>query len=298
MTETLQQLGRRIASTEELNSVTSTMKGLAAVNVRHFQRAAQVMDRYQRTIERGIQIVLRDTSGADLRAAWSDPSGAAAVVVFGSNQGLCGPVNRHVVGHTREHLDDWLGDHQERLEHVVAVGDRLAAELEVADLPPTERFPLPSTLPGIGRRADELLVRLDQLLDDTPGIVIKLAYAHVAEGRASYEPVVDQLVPLDTDWLDSLRQRPWPTNQLPTYTMPRRDILSSLTRHLLYVRLHRSFAQTMAAVAASRMSAMESAQENVDERLQELRRRHHLVRQSQITGELLDVVSGFEVINT
>lgn len=297
MTETLQQLGRRLASTEELNSVTSTMKGLAAVNVRHFQRAAHVMDRYERTIERGIQIVLRDTPDTEVRAANSDPSGAVAVVVFGSNQGLCGPVNRHVVRHTHEHLGAWLGDGMDRLEHVVAIGDRLAAELEVAELAPTERHPLPSTLPGIGRRADDLLVRLDELLVDTPGIVIKLAYAHMGERETSYEPVIDQLVPLDVGWLDSLRAAPWPTNQLPTYTMPRRAIFSSLTRHLLYVRLHRSFAQTMAAVAASRMSAMESAQENVDERLQELRRRHHLVRQSQITGELLDVVSGFEVIN-
>lgn len=297
MTETLQQIGRRLASTEELNSVTSTMKGLAAVNVRHFHRAARVMDRYERTIERGIQIVLRDTPGNELRAVRPDPSGPVAMVVFGSNQGLCGPVNRHVVGHTREHLDAWLGECPDRLEHLVAVGDRLAAELDVAELVPTERHSLPSTLPGIGRRADELLVRLDEVLDDTPGIVIKLAYAHVGDGETSYQPVIDQLVPLDVDWLDSLRARPWPTNQLPTYTMRRRAIFSSLTRHLLYVRLHRSFAQTMAAVAASRVSAMESAQESVDERLQELRRRHHLVRQSQITGELLDVVSGFEVIN-
>jgi F-type H+-transporting ATPase subunit gamma len=60
--------------------------------------------------------------------------------------------------------------------------------------------------------------------------------------------------------------------------------------------VHRSFAQTMASVAASRLAAMESAQRDIEERLDDLQAKRHRLRQSAITEELLDVVSGFEVL--
>ena len=44
MTETLQDLGRRIESANELHSVTRTMRGLAAVNLRHYEVAAEATD--------------------------------------------------------------------------------------------------------------------------------------------------------------------------------------------------------------------------------------------------------------
>ena len=40
MSESLQELERRIESASELHSITRTMRGLAAVNLRHHERAA------------------------------------------------------------------------------------------------------------------------------------------------------------------------------------------------------------------------------------------------------------------
>ena len=83
---------------------------------------------------------------------------------------------------------------------------------------------------------------------------------------------------------------------LPTFSMDWDVLMSDLIRQALFVRLHRSFAQTMASVSASRLTAMDAAQRNIEERRANLARQHQHSRQTQITEELLDVISGYRAI--
>ena len=73
-------------------------------------------------------------------------------------------------------------------------------------------------------------------------------------------------------------------------------MLRALTRALLAVDLHRALAETAVAVHGSRLAAMQAAERAIDERIEDLQRAHHRVRQAQITEELHDVVAGFETI--
>lgn len=67
-------------------------------------------------------------------------------------------------------------------------------------------------------------------------------------------------------------------------------------RQRLLVALQRSMTQTMAAIAASRLAAMQVAERDVADRLERLHREHHGLRQAQITEELLDIVSRFDFL--
>ncbi len=57
--ETAESLRRSLAVTEELQSVVKTMKALAGVNIRAYERAAHAVAEYNRTIEMGLQIALQ-----------------------------------------------------------------------------------------------------------------------------------------------------------------------------------------------------------------------------------------------
>jgi F-type H+-transporting ATPase subunit gamma len=48
---------------------------------------------------------------------------------------------------------------------------------------------------------------------------------------------------------------------------------------------------------AARMTAMKAATENGEQMIHALTRRYNRVRQSQITGELLDIVGGTEALS-
>jgi F-type H+-transporting ATPase subunit gamma len=71
-------------------------------------------------------------------------------------------------------------------------------------------------------------------------------------------------------------------------------LFSELIQEYLYVSVFRAFAASLSAENASRLSSMEAAEQNIEDRLDNLEHRFHQVRQHSITSELLDIVSGAE----
>ncbi|NIN95226.1 MAG: F0F1 ATP synthase subunit gamma, partial [Anaerolineae bacterium] len=52
----------------------------------------------------------------------------------------------------------------------------------------------------------------------------------------------------------------------------------------------------LASENASRLSSMQAAEENIEERLVQMNAQYHHLRQSTITEELMDVVAGYEAL--
>lgn len=294
MSGTFVQIDRRVDTAQELESVTHTMKGMAAVSVRRFEQAAVAMEAYEANIDRGLQVVARDLDAEAI--AWEldsrVPPRRSAVIVFGSNQGLCGPVNRHVARHAAE----VIAASTTTVFEVVAVGFRLSSELELSGVVPDAVLELPNTVEGIGQRAAELLMHIDRWRRDDPNPGVQLVFPQFRGRHFGFEPADRPLLPFDTGRIRGLVRQPWPGRSLPTYTVGRTELLASLVRQSVFASLNRSFAQAMASVAASRLSAMDRAQHDIAERLEELQRERHRLRQSAVTEELLDVVSGFEAM--
>ncbi|MBN2296940.1 MAG: F0F1 ATP synthase subunit gamma, partial [Deltaproteobacteria bacterium] len=57
--QTIESLKRKIKSTEDLLSVVKTMKALAAVSIRQYQKAVESLTDYNATVEMGLQVVLK-----------------------------------------------------------------------------------------------------------------------------------------------------------------------------------------------------------------------------------------------
>jgi F-type H+-transporting ATPase subunit gamma len=82
------------------------------------------------------------------------------------------------------------------------------------------------------------------------------------------------------------------------FTMDWDAFFSALIRQYLFVSLFRAFAESLASENASRLASMQGAEKNIQDRLRDLSSRYHQQRQMSITEELLDIVSGFEAIET
>ena len=57
-------------------------------------------------------------------------------------------------------------------------------------------------------------------------------------------------------------------------------------------------AESLASENASRLSSMQGAERNIEERLAGLHARFHRQRQMSITEELLDIVAGYEALSS
>lgn len=290
-------LRRQIDTAEELRSVTGTMKSLAAVTIRQYERAALALREYARTVELGLQVVLRELP---MLAEPREPAAEAPalVIVFGSAQGLCGPVNRHLAAHAhrvvQENGPGPGARDRDGSTLVVASGTRVAGELEAVGLPPREVLGVPSSAEGITARVEELLVRLDELRRGERVERVLLVHPRPLPGRRGHQPVTVPLLPLDPARLAELAAEPWPTRVLPQPFTDWRAMFRALTRQLTAVSLHRAHAETETSVHAARLAAMQAAEDNIQERLEHLHMRYNRQRQAAITSELLDVVSGYE----
>ena len=121
----LESLNRQLQVGEELHSVVGTMKGLAAVSIHEYEKAVGALREYTATIELGLQIVFRSEPGSIPR---SIPNGGrVALIVIGTDQGLCGPLNREIA----RSAADWLEEHEVEPDGciVVALGRRAARAL-------------------------------------------------------------------------------------------------------------------------------------------------------------------------
>ena len=74
--------------------------------------------------------------------------------------------------------------------------------------------------------------------------------------------------------------------------------LRALIREYLFVSLFRACAESLASENASRLAAMQRADKNIDELLEDLNSTFHRLRQNGIDEELFDVVSGFEALTS
>lgn len=290
--QTLESLRKKIGSAEELKSVVRTMKALAAVNIRQYEKAVESLSEYNRTTQLGLQVVLREGL-LEQPMVRSFESGHFGAVIFGSQQGLSGQFNDQISSYAVEEMLTLKV--QRKDARVMALGDRLVPELEERQLTPHKLFPLPSSVAGITSAVWEVLVEIENWRIEEQLERIVLFYHRQLSG-ASYEPQTVYLFPIDPEWFKRWEMGGWPSRTLPAFSMNRGELLSSLLRQHLFASLYRAFAESLASENASRLSAMHAAEKNITESLEELTKQFHLERQTSITSELLDIVSGFEAL--
>ncbi|MGM0585642.1 MAG: F0F1 ATP synthase subunit gamma [Pseudomonadota bacterium] len=285
--DTLEALSARLETTQDIQAIVRVMKSLSSVSIGQFDRAVAALHDYQRAVDLGLQAVLR---GGDGLPAARPARGGRAVVVIGSDRGLCGRFNESIVDFARREL---LADTAGPRPRLLVVGARAADRLAAAVREPDAVMTLPGSADGLAGAAQTILVRLDRWREEAGVADIRICYNR-RRHAAHAVPKAERLLPLDPDWLQSLAERDWPSRALPMFTMEREALLSWLLRQQLFLGAYRALARSLASEHAARLAAMQAADRNIDERREELVARFRQRRQESITAELLDIVSGFE----
>ena len=289
--QTTEDLKRRIRSAEDLLGVVKTMKALAATSIRQYQRAVESLAEYYRTVELGLQIVLRKSretpAPTGAKAAW------LGAIVFGTDQGLCGQFNHLIAGHALDEMRKTGVPAENRI--IIAVGLRVADLLEDSGQKVFEVLSPPGSTAGITPMVQDITVLLEDWRFKRQIGQMHLFYHEYLSG-ASYRPMSLRILPVEETWLTDLKRRKWESRTLPVFTMEWENLFRALIGEYLFVCIYRAFANSLASENASRLAAMQSAEKNIEERREELFMQFHRQRQMTITEELLDIVSGFEAL--
>ncbi len=294
--QTIEGLKKTIASTTDLHTVVKTMKAMAAVNIRQFERAVESLREYFRTVELGLGVALSSEEAGRLdRKAYAEAEGPIGVIVFGSDMGMCGQLNDLVVSHALKTLEKHKGNGADAETYFLAIGERVVGRLEEAGATVGEYLTVPTSASHIGAKVQEILLIIDEWRQREKVGRILLCYCEPV-GGARFDPRDLQLLPVEHPRLVEYRRNEWPTNNLPRFTVPWATLFASLIRQYLFVSLFKALAASLASENASRLASMQGAEKSIKERLEDLQAEYNRNRQMSITEELLDIVAGFEAL--
>jgi F-type H+-transporting ATPase subunit gamma len=294
MSESVEILRRKIANAGTLGSVVRTMKTLAAINIRQYEAAVNALGDYYHNVELGLAECL---VGTEVRQTGYRNNEAKALltiaVAFGSDQGLVGQFNEQLAETIRQKLLP-----RSNPSAVLSVGERIQLRLEEIGIRSENLFAVPNSVNAITPLVGDILSAVEHLREKSSSIELLLFYNSPVSGEF-YRSVSKRLLPLDEAWENEIIKSGgvWPTRAKPEIIGGIETVQWALVREYLFVTLFRACAESLASENASRLSAMQRAETNIDDLLEELSRLYNERRQAGIDEELFDVVSGFQALN-
>ncbi len=292
MSDTIVSLRRKISSAGDLQSVVRTMKALASSSIGQYDQSVRALGAYYKTVELGLSACFRKGELALPAQKQTENFDTASVgaIVIGSDQGLVGQFNDVIADYAIKTLNEFPGK-----PLVWAVGERVHTRLVDAGMTVLGQFPLPSSVKGIVPLVGQLQIKSETHRTQV-GYERMYVFHNKPKMGSLYEPVSQRLLPLDAHWLQGLTQIRWPTVSLPEVVGTGSVTLRALIREYLFISLFRACAESLASENASRLAAMERADKNIDELLENLQATFNRLRQTSIDEELFDVISGYEAL--
>ena len=187
--------------------------------------------------------------------------------MFGSDQGLVGQFNDVVADYAIKTLAALPGKAQ-----VWAVGERVHARLADAGLPLVGLFTVPNSVKAITPLVGQILVESEAHRANGEVAELYLFHnrPHVRGGLRTGQPAAAAAGRRtgDASW-PNVR---WPTANLPEVMGGGTATLRALIREYLFISLFRACAESLASENASRLAAMQRADKNIDDLLENSQR--------------------------
>jgi len=291
--DTLEGLRRKLDGAEDIKSVVRTMKAVAASNIGQYEMAVSSLGDYYHTVTLGF-IAYFMAEHIDTLIEKKEPKRnkekSICAIVFGSDQGLVGQFNDSLTDFVLQSLNGFKGK-----KVVWAVGERVQLLLSDVGLISTKLFSVPNSVNAITPLIGQILVKIEENHEKGTIQEVHIFHNQPKEG-VGYMPVNQRLLPLDEKWIHTLAELKWPTKMIPQVAGGIKPTLLALISGYLFVSLFRACAESLASENSSRLAAMQRAEKNIEELLDDLSHKFHSLRQSTIDEELFDVVSGFEAL--
>ena len=288
---TLRELKGRIGSVASSEKITGAMKMISSAKMHR----AEADLRRQLPYRRQIETIMGNLLTAD--AEFSSPLTEAREVkrvclaVFGSDDGLCGGYNMNIFKGLLENINELresLGSDTAFV--LMPVGRKIArACAKIADRTITVSIP-----EGINSKSDADSVKrfctsLQQQFSTGTLDSVRLVYMNF-QSVSRQRLRIDEYLPLEasaiTGSADSNGCRPC------IFEPDAQTIFRSVIPLFLLSMLQEVFTENRASEQAARIMAMQSANDNAKNLLEQLQLEYNKLRQQGITNELLDILGG------
>ncbi len=286
----LQDLKRRTRSVKNTQQITKAMKMVSAAKLRRAQDAILSARPFaKKMLEVLNSLATRADADAHPLLREREPSNID-VVVISADKGLCGSFNANIM----KKAEDFLGGvHSETLD-VQVVGKKSRDYFKRRKYNIRHQFVnifRDLTYNTAGSIARPLIERYSDSESEERVDAVYLIYNEF-KNVMQQDVVVERLLPIEKLEFEK------PEEELDyIYEPTAAEIYDAvIPRHVEYQVWH-ALLESAAAEHAARMTAMENASKNASELIEQLTLTMNKVRQTTITREILEIVSGAEAIS-
>ena len=279
--ESLRQTELKIEQIRGLRDIVHSMRTLASTYLKRAEAQLESVRLYSQTVSTAFSHALAAYGELELEAQ----HGPAAIALFSTEQGLCGRFNEILFDALKRRIEELGG------ARVIVVGHRGRGIAEANGIELLGALPSTSSPEGIARTVRSAAEAVFDLYERGEFARLYLLHAvHQAVGR--FEERFERVLPLDVERF----RAELPRGFVAFSYMGGRQLLGAFVEEFYFVEFHRALVETLAAENSMRLQSMEAAKGNIDETLEDLARLRRILRQDQITEELLDVISGAEAL--
>jgi F-type H+-transporting ATPase subunit gamma len=288
----LKEIRTRITSIESTQKITSSMKLVSAAKLRRAQTAIQHLRPYSQKLNEILNNLAGSNTGTEPSPLFeAREAEKVVIVVITSNKGLCGAFNSNIVK-TVNHLvtEKYAEQHRAGNVQLICFGKKGKEQL-------SKQFPVS--------------FYNEKLLDNPDFTEISALADGLVQRFINHE--IDKVDIVYNQFLNAATQRVTIEEYLPV-TPPESDeekkvnsdyiiepsadkLLMELIPKILRTQLYKTLSDSIASEHGARMISMTKATDNATEILRDLRLKYNNARQSSITNELIEIVSGANALN-
>jgi F-type H+-transporting ATPase subunit gamma len=287
-------LDKRRKSIKNIRKITRTMELIATARYKKAMERAQAASAYTEQITRIVRRLA--ASGLDVQHPLLEKRNEinkARVLVLTSNRGLCGGYNASILREAMPRIRSLQGDISDLAVDVS--GKRGIDGLRFRGIEVAERHTQFEDQPAydeVEKIAESYLSRyITGEIDRLDVIYTKFI------STSKQVATIETLLPLGSLAIDDESDADESDSPVEYEFLPSAEsILEEVVPTSFKVRLFKCFLDAAVSEQVARMIAMKGATENAGEMIKQLSMTYNRARQSQITGEIMEIIGGVEAL--
>lgn len=280
----LKELKNRIKSVNDTKKITNAMYLISSNKMNKAKREFESTKPYFDLLKEEIISVFNCAEEIDCKYFVDDKedeNGIYGYLVISSDKGLCGAYNENIVRLAVPELN------KREKKEVYVIGEYARNYLKSRNIKTVEDFRYLATNPTL-RRAREIANRFLMDFYDRRMTKLFVIYTDFQNAMVGGIPKIVKVLPFDREeFVTEGKER----QNISFYPSPE-DVLKSMVESYLTGYIYSILVSSFSSEQVERRNAMDNANKNAKEILDDLSLRYNRARQDKITGEIIEVSAG------
>lgn len=292
----LRDIRNRIESIQNTQQITKAMKMVAAAKLRKAQNRIIETRPYASKMREVVARLVKASTEQKELLEQRESIDNILMIVIGSDRGLCGAFNNNLFKEVTQFIDDEFASYKENdTLSMVTIGRKATKHFGKRNYQIVQEFP------GF---FDEL--KFAQISDIMKSIISEFKNGQYDEVYIAYNEfqsvisqnrLIEKVLPIEPEALVDDEQKQEQEEYIEYIFEPDVDsILRELLPLHINMQVWKAVLESNAAEQGARMTAMDNATENAKELEEDLRLEYNRARQSAITTEISEIISGAQAL--